>query len=452
MTLITHYINSSRSLAMRHLLSLALCAPVAAFAQQMTLDQCIEHAIQNNLNLQQRAIDIRMRDVQLNTSRNSWLPEVKAQVGEQLSFGNYNSTTGSMDASQSPVNRDLAFTTASVDASINLFDGFKVKNSIRADRFSLDAATADLEQARKDIGIQVATQYLQCLYYKGIADVARSQVQVSTQLLNRARILVEEGKRPLSEQKELEAILASDQYSLAEAEGNSSLALLTLAQLLNLPSPQNFDVCEVQASTTPVMQADAIYQQAQESWPAIRAAKAQIEENKHRVELARSDYYPTLTLQGSIRTFYVNMFHQNPGFSGFGDQLFRDNRNEVVGLHLSVPVFNRFQTRNNIRKAKISLESRQVALDELRQNLRKQIQTATTNAVVAQNKQTAALKAAEAAEVSLTYEQERYDAGRSSTFDLQQARQKCIKAQQDAIQAKYEYFIRQRILQFYQQN
>lgn len=430
---------------------LASFFPISASARQWTLEQCIEYAVQNNLSLKKRAIDLQQSNIQLNTSKNSWLPEVRAELGEQLSFGNYNASTGSMDARKSDDNRDLSYATGSLSASINLFNGFKVMNSIKADQFNLDAATADLEQARKDISIQVATQYLQCLYHKGVSEVARLQVELSRSLLERTVRMVEEGKRPLSEQKEFEATLAEDCYTLSESEGNYKLAMLALAQFLNIPADQDFEICEVADYPIMTQPADSIYENALNSWPAIIAAKAKIEESKYRVKIARSDFYPVLSLGGSLKTFNVNMFNQNLGFGNFGEQFFSNNPNQVIGLQLSVPIFNRMQTRNNVRKAEATLQRQKVELEECNLNLLKEIQTAYANAEIAKEKETAALKSAEAAHVSFIFEQERYESGRGSVYDIQQARQKYFKASQNAVQSKYEYLIRQRILEFYQQ-
>lgn len=430
---------------------LASFFPISASARQWTLEQCIEYAVQNNLSLKKRAIDLQQSNIQLNTSKNSWLPEVRAELGEQLSFGNYNASTGSMDARKSDDNRDLSYATGSLSASINLFNGFKVMNSIKADQFNLDAATADLEQARKDISIQVATQYLQCLYHKGVSEVARLQVELSRSLLERTVRMVEEGKRPLSEQKEFEATLAEDCYTLSESEGNYKLAMLALAQFLNIPADQDFEICEVADYPIMTQPADSIYENALNSWPAIIAAKARIEESKYRVKIARSDFYPVLSLGGSLKTFNVNMFNQNLGFGNFGEQFFSNNPNQVIGLQLSVPIFNRMQTRNNVRKAEAALQRQKVELEECNLNLLKEIQTAYANAEIAKEKETAALKSAEAAHVSFIFEQERYESGRGSVYDIQQARQKYFKASRKAVQSKYEYLIRQRILKFYQQ-
>lgn len=436
--------------ALRFVTALAIFLPLTASARQWTLEECIRYAVQNNLTVKKRAIEVEQRDIQLNTSRNSRLPEVSLRVGEQFSFGNHSASINWMDDGISEMVGALSHTTGSLDASVNIFNGFRINNSIKADQYSLEAATADLEQARKDIGIQVSTQYLQCLYYRGMAEVARSQVEVSRNLLDRATYLVEEGKRPLSEQKEFESVLASDRYSLAEAEGNFRLAILALKQFLNLPSDEEFDVCEIKETHAATGTADAIYEDALRSWPAIRSAEAMVEEGSYRVKVARSSYYPSLALKGGVSTFYIDPFHQDMGFGSFGDQFFKENLNEVIGLQLSVPIFNRLATRNNVRKAEAALRSRKVELAEYNQNLQKEIHTAYTNAEVAREKESAALKAAEAASVSLTYEQERYEAGRGNSSDIQRARQKYINATQKAVQAKYEYMIRQRILEFYQ--
>ena len=392
-------ISNIRGLALLVLLPTSLT--VCHAQRQWTLDECISYAIEHNINIQQRELDIKKSQVKLETSSNAWLPDVSANLGEQFSFGNYNSTTGSLASKPVLENNDLAYTTGDITATMNLFDGFKTQSQKRADRFSLDAATANLEKARKDIGIQIAVRYL-----------------------------------------------ASDEYTLAKAKGDLTVSLANLAQMLNLPTAEGFDVAPVEntSATSAALDYDGVI----ERWPSIVAAKSSIEANKAQLKVARSGYYPTLMFRGYIKTYYVNMFHTDLEWGGFNKQFFDSNLNEVVGLHLNIPIFNRFQTRSNIRSAKLNLLEQQLALDDARQNLRTEMQKASTNTKVALDKLEAAQKAVDAAAVSVSYEQERYEAGRSSVFDLINAQQKHLKASQDAVQAKYEYFIRQRILDFYQ--
>lgn len=416
----------------------------------MTLDECIQYAINHNIDIQRRIVQLRQQEIASNTSKHAWLPQVSAQLGEQFSFGNYNATTGSMNGAITEENRDLAYATGNISVSMPLFDGFKIHNQVKADVFLLESVTANLEQAHKDVGIQVATYYLQCLYYKSMVDVARQQVETSKHMLEQTIAFVTDGKSPRSEQAEAEAKLAADEHALTDAEGNEILARLQLSQLLNLPSMDDFDVVDYTGEISHMSpSAQSVYENAVEDYPSVLAAKSQIQANQHLLKVAQADYYPTLSLQGHVNTFHVNMFHQDLGWGGFGSQL-RHNMNEVIGLHLSIPIFNAFQTRNKVRKVKQQLIDSQLVLDQAYQTLHHEINTASYNASVAQKKMISANKATEAARISLEYEQCRYEEGRSSVFQLYLVQQDYVKAQQDAVQAKYEVLIRQRILKFYQ--
>ena len=165
------------------------------------------------------------------------------------------------------------------------------------------------------------------------------------------------------------------------------------------------------------------------------------------LKVRKADYYPQLNLTGSIGTAYYNLFHQG-GLGSFGHQL-HSNLGEVIGLSLSYPIFNRFQTRNSVKHASNEILHQRLALEDAKLKLREDIQNAYYNATVAQKKHQSSVKACEASRISVEYEEIRYEEGRSSIFDLLQARQKFHKAQQDAIQAKYESMIRQKILEFY---
>ena len=434
---------------------LLLAASVGTLAAQRlwTLEECIDYAIANNISIQQQNLEIQSREVQLNSSKNAWLPDLNLNVGEEVSFGNYNFILGLID-DDPDANNDLSYITGRLAMTMPLFNGFRLQNTAKSDRFRLEAAVADLDKARKDLGIQIAVRYLECLYQRSMADVARSQVDVSRKLVDRARLLVQDGRRPLSDQAEAEAQLANDEYLLAEAEGQVRLARLALSQLLNLDSMENFDVAELDADGGAVEYDDLplpddIFDSTVESFPSIQSAKAQIESGKAQVKVARSAFYPSLALQGYAGGFYVKMFNRDFDLDLSDSNFFRDYMNEVVALNLTIPIFNRTATKNNVRLAEIGVRNRELALDEARLSLRKEIQTAYYNADVARNKLAAAEKAVDASNVSVGYEEKRYDTGRSNLYDLQLAQQKHLKALQNATQAKYEYLIRQRVLRFY---
>jgi outer membrane protein len=431
--------------------AILLAALSAARAQQhaYTLDECIDYAISHNINVQERALAISQQEIALNTSKNAWLPDLNLDMSQMFGFNNPGAASGNGSVSLA---EDGSATTGSVRASMPLFDGFKTKNQIQADRFSLMSATANLEAAKKDISIQVAAYYLQCLYYKGMADVSRKQVETSREMVRRATIQVEEGKRPRSEQADAEAQLALDEHTLTNDEGQYTLSLLTLAHALNMPDIEGFRIVEdeqalrLSSDATPQMP-QTIYESTVDSWPTIISAQAGIRQSESLLKVRKADYYPQLNLTGSIGTAYYNLFHQG-GLGSFGHQL-HSNLGEVIGLSLSYPIFNRFQTRNSVKHASNEILHQRLALEDAKLKLREDIQNAYYNATVAQKKRQSSVKACEASRISVEYEEIRYEEGRSSIFDLLQARQKYHKAQQDAVQAKYESLIRQKILEFY---
>ena len=431
--------------------AILLAALSAARAQQhaYTLDECIDYAISHNINVQERALAISQQEIALNTSKNAWLPDLNLDMSQMFGFNNPGAASGNGSVSLA---EDGSATTGSVRASMPLFDGFRIKNQIQADRFSLMSATANLEAAKKDISIQVAAYYLQCLYYKGMADVSRKQVETSREMVRRATIQVEEGKRPRSEQADAEAQLALDEHTLTNDEGQYTLSLLTLAHALNMPDIEGFRIVEDEqalglSSDATLQMPQTIYESTVDSWPTIMSAQAGIRQSESLLKVRKADYYPQLNLTGSIGTAYYNMFHQG-GLGSFGHQL-HSNLGEVIGLSLSYPIFNRFQTRNSVKHASNDIIHQRLALEDAKLKLREDIQNAYYNATVAQKKRQSSVKACEASRISVEYEEIRYEEGRSSIFDLLQARQKFHKAQQDAVQAKYESLIRQKILEFY---
>lgn len=428
---------------------LSVVVTAAAQGQSYTLDDCIEYAISHNINVQKRALDISQQEIALNTSKNAWLPIISLNMSQMFDFNNPGAASG--DGSLSLAD-DGSATIGTIVASMPLFDGFKIKNQAKADKFSLMSATADLEAAKKDISIQVAAYYLQCLYHKGMADVSRKQVETSREMVRRAAILVEEGKRPRSEQADAEAQLALDEHTLTDDEGRYTLSLLTLAHALNMPDIEGFRIVDDEqalglspdaAFQTP----EAIYKSTVDSWPSIMSAQAGIRKSESLLMVRKADYYPQISLTGSMGTAYYNMFHQG-GLGSFGHQL-HSNFGEIIGLSLSYPIFNRYQTRNRVKQASNEVLYQRLDLENAKLRLREDIQNAYYNATVAQKKHQSSVKACEASRISVEYEEIRYEEGRSSIFDLLQARQKFHKAQQDAIQAKYESMIRQKILEFY---
>ena len=428
-----------------------LLAAFTANAQQpWTLDDCLQYARENNIDLQKREIEVELSKNSLNTAKNDWLPTIEFTAAQQFSFGNASASTGVMATEHFDAN--LSYTSGSLNVEMPLFDGFLRKNRQRSADWSVKEAVASLDHAHKNLTIQVATYYLQVLYEQGMAEVAEAQVEASRRLCEKTHALVEDGKSPKSDLADAEAQLATDEYNLTACRGKANIALLSLSQLLNLPSKDGFSIADIdddRALSQELLNPIDLYTDASETHPAVVAAQAAVERSKYDIETARAGYYPRIDFRASLNTYYFKPF-KGPGEGPFFNRI-NKNKSELLGVHLTVPIFNRLSTRNEIRRAKMLLTQSQLSLSDTQQKLRKEIDQAYYNAVDAKDRFQSAKKSEEASEIAYTYESDKYEAGRSTIYDLTQATLRLREARENAVQAKYEFIIRQKILDVYAQ-
>lgn len=417
---------------------------VKAQERSMSLQQCIEYALNHNISIQQQQLNEENRKIQLETTRYSRLPDLSANIGEGFGFGRSTGRDGST------VDNTSASTSFSIMTSMPVFDGFRISNQIKSDRFSLQAATAQLEKARQDVSIQVASYYLNALYYKGVVAIQRQQLELDKQTLQKAKDLFEAGKKPESEVVAAQAQVDMTLHQLTESEGNETMARLDLMQLLNLNddvrsfSITDIDTTQLSKDITPAAQ---VFEQAAQLHPSIMAAKYNLESSKYALKVAKSANLPTLSLSARYSNSYYYQFDSdfNQPFSKQLDL----NGSEYLGLSLNIPIFNRFATRNSIRQARLQIQNQELQLSDAQLQLQKQIEQAYWNAIKARANYSSAESAARSTQLSYNYESERYAAGKSTSIDLQNTRNKLEKALSDQLQARYEYLMRVKILEFY---
>ena len=220
--------------------------------------------------------------------------------------------------------------------------------------------------------------------------------------------------------------------------------------MLELPTPEGFGIVspsidedkDFSILTSP---AD-IYSEALLIKPSIKAAQYRVEGAQKSIRIAQSGYYPQLSLGAGIATSYYNVSGRENG--NFGSQL-RDNFSQYIGLSLNIPIFNRFSTRNQVRKARIQQTTLNWQLEDAKKALYKEIQQAYYNAVNAESKFESSRTADEAAKASFNLMKEKYANGKATSTEFNEARTNWLKAVSDRIQAKYDYLFRTKILDFY---
>ncbi len=416
-----------------------------AYSQEKwDLERCIRHAIENNLNIKQQEASKEQSEVELNTAKWSRLPDLNGSASHSFNFGR------SIQADNTYQSLNTQNTAFSLNTSIPLFTGLKITNNIALAKLNLQAATEDLNKAKEDISIQVASAYLQVLFNDELAQVAHIQVELSKEMLAQKEAYFRTGKASEAEWLEAKSRVAQDQLSAVQADNNYKLALLDLSQLLELPSPDNFSIvsptAEMEEYMSSITSPTDIYNQAILFKPSIKAAQYRLEGAAKSVKIAKSAYFPQLSFGAGLSTNYYKV----AGIKNlvFGSQL-RDNFSQYFGFQLSVPIFNRLGTRNQVRSARIQQNTLNWQLEDSKKALYKEIQQAYYNALGAESRYQSSLTADEAAKASFNLMKEKYAEGKANATEYNESRTSWMKAISERLQAKYDYIFRTKILDFY---
>ena len=424
------------------LAALALAGSLRA-QQGWTLDRCIDYALENNIQIRQSDIAAQTRDVDLNTARSNRLPGVSASASQSWSFGR------SLTIDNTYANTNTASTSFNIGADMTLFAGGRVSGNIHNAQLGLEAAKADLERIKDDVRVQVAQAFIQIVYNRSILDVARNQVTIDSMQVERLDALAAIGKASSAEVASQRATLAQSQLSVTQAQNNLSMSILTLTQLLELPSPEGFDVIQPDADAIEFSIPDSpeqIYAQALEIKPAIKSEEIRLQQASNSIDIAKGGYYPTLSLSSGAGTGYYTS--SNRTSDNFGSQL-KNNFGPHVGLNLSIPIFSRNNNRNNVRSAQLNMMNQEMQLDNVKKQLYKEIQQAYYNTVSSKSRYESSQEVQTSAQESFELMQAKYEGGKASITEFNESKNRLVTAQADVIKYRYEYLFNTALLEFY---
>lgn len=426
------------------LLLLALCPCLPGQAQEAwSLERCIAHAVEHNLQVRQSEQQVKQQEITLSTVRNSRLPAVDGSVSQSFNFGR------GLTAENTYVNRNTMSTSFGLNGNVSVYDGGQTTHNLKVQKLQLQALLADLEKAREDISLQVTSEFLEVLFQQEQLKVARQQCELSVSQEERIHKLFDAGKASESEWADAKAIVASDRLAETQAENACRLALLSLSQLLELPSPEGFiveapQIPESEQVTLPLP--EAIMAEAVGIKPSIKAGEYRVRSAERNILLARTGYIPKLSLGAGLGT---NYYHTS-GFdtAPFGQQM-KDNFNRYIGISLSVPLFDRLATRNQMRAARVQLESQKLALEQTRKGMFKEIQQAYYNAVAAQEQCSSAGASEEASKAAFALMTAKFENGQATSTEYQEAKARLSKALSEGLKARYSFLFRCKIIDFY---
>ena len=426
---------------------LAMQLPQTADAQkQWTLRECEDYAISNNISIKQSEVARVKQTYTLSTARNKRLPDLSATLGENLSFGRGLTELNTYE------NTNTSNTSLQLQTSVPLFSGFEIPENIKLSRLNLEAMTEDLEKAKNDIRMQVAQAYVQILYDQEIAAVAHRQIEIDSMQVARLTAFVNNGKASVSELSQQQSTLASSRLTATQADNKYRISVLALTQLLELPTPEGFAVVSPDMSELGKLEdinlltPDDIYAEALTFKPEIRSEQLRLQGSEHSINIAKAGYYPKLNFSAGLGSNYYtsSSYDSDP----FGRQL-KNNFSQFISLNLNIPIFNRFQVRNNIRSARADRMNQELKLENAKKTLYKEIQQVYYNALNSVSKEKSSLEAVVSSEDAFKLMQAKYENGKATITEFNEAKNKYLKAESDLVQARYERLYEWALLDFY---
>ena len=438
----------------------ALLISLTGFSQkQWTLKECVDHALKNNITIKQNKLSVQLAEKDVDIAKGNFLPSLNGSASQGLNFGSFIGQNGGR------ISRDTRGNNFGLTSNTTLFNGNRNKNTLKQSKLGVEGNKLDVAKIENDISLNVVNTYLNVLFAKENLEVAIVQSEISKKQIERAKAQFEAGAVPKGDLLNVQSTAANDVQNVVLQENTLNLALLRLAQLLQISS-ENFDVAKINIDSPSLVllynSSKEVYQKALTNRPEVERAKLNVENANLGVDLAKSELLPTLSFRAGVNTSYQTVLGEKD------EILVRDNLGNITGtarngfftqldgnlgynfsLDLSIPIFNRFQSKNRIAKAKINKEVSEIALENQKLQLEQEIEKAFLDAK-------AAAKTFEAAKVSLDAQKEAfknaqvsYDYGSMTQFDFDQVRNRLVNAEGAMIRAKYDYVFKTKVLKFY---
>jgi outer membrane protein len=424
-------------------LSILLASTFVFSQKKWTLRECVDYAVKNNLQVINNQYNNDIQSKNLAMAKNDYLPSASANIGNNVRFGQVPDNAGNS------LRTDAFSNSASLGVSMDIYNNGRIKKTVQKSQYDLDASFLDTEKTKNDISLQVAQLYLQVLLNKEVKKITDESVNNAEKILNRAKATTEVGTTAKTVEAEAIASLAREKQKQKSAEIDIERSLFNLAMLLQLKEFKEFDVQEVPLPSmlaAPLNSTDNIINTAYENQPQIKAAETRILSAQKQIEIAHTAFYPSLLVSAGLSTSYQNLFNYSE--NTFSKQ-YKDNFGQNLGLSLNIPIFNKGNTKLQVEQAKISENIAKNTLEQQKLSVRQEVQKAYFDANANYENFMAAVEAEKSTKLALDFAEKSYEAGRSTIYDLNNARNNYVNAQSTVSQAKYNYIFSMKLLNFY---
>ena len=419
--------------------------PLLMFAQNWTLDNCIDTALQNNLKLKSGLINSQIASVNLKNSKHNLLPSLNAGVTHGYNWGQ----TIDLFTNQFATDR-VMFDNFYLSSSVVLFSGLQNLYAIKANNIAVQESILEQEIFQRNIKIDVSATFLQVLLNKEVVELAKDNLIKTEQQYKRIQELVLANQATQFELSEINAQKQLDNYTITKAENDLRYSKLLLQQLLNIPIRDSFDIStSFSNSLVQTILADtAIY-----TLPEIAKIELGIQKQMYLIKSLKGRYYPSILVGGSVGSGYSEnnkMLNANGDYvpRPFTEQ-FNNNLYQSLSFSLSIPIFNKNATRNQLKIKELELQSLYINKQNEYNQLKQKIEQLSTDILNTSAQLEALEKVYSSALLNYENFQVRYETGNVTFTQLIEIKNKLFQAKSELIQAKYQLLFKQTVLGFY---
>jgi outer membrane protein len=422
--------------------ALLFATTVFGQAKKWTLQECVQYAVDNNITIKQRLLDLDQAALDKSDAVGNFLPTVNANAGVSERTG----------LSFDPLTNQAATETflsanAGINLGYNLFDGLRNVRQLQRAKLTAVAAEYNIAKMKDDISLFVANGFLDIILNKENLKTVEAQNLVTREQIKRTQELVDGGVLPRGDLLEIQATSASEQQRIVAARNAVVLSRVSLAQLLAIQNYQEFDIADgtytIYGEEMIDQPVGAIIESAKGNRYEIKIAEQNLELAEKDVQITKGSYLPSLRAFFGYNTTYAD---SNP--IPFDEQIYI-NDGVNYGLSLNVPILNGFSVKNNVKRGQINVERNKNLVAQAKLDLESTIYQAYTGAKAAKQSYDAALVALNSQELAYAYAKDRYDVGLTNAFDFSQSKLRYDNAQIELSRSKYDYIFRIKVLELY---
>lgn len=417
--------------------------------QTWSLDDCINYALEKNIQLQQNKISLQESEVDVKTAKAALFPSLSFNTGQNVVNRPYQQNSATVSGTEiiSSNNKTTYNGSYSLNAQWTLWNGGQRLNNIKQQKKNQEIAELSVAETENTLKEEITKLFLQILYADESVNINKGTLEVSKATYERAKELFDQGSISKADLAQLESQVGNDEYQLVTSESSLRNYKLQLKQMLELDGTTEMELELPVLDDAKVMQLlpnqEEVYQIALSNRPEIQSSKLSIDNAKLAISSAKSGYFPTISLSASTSSMTNNSIQNNWA------QQMKYGWNNMIGLNISVPIFNNRQTKSAVEKAQFQYNSSLLNLQDKQKGLYTDIETIWLDALNAQQQYAAAEVKLKSSQTSFDMVNEQFKLGMKNTVELLTEKNNLLSAQQQRIQAKYMAILNRTLLDFY---